>query len=346
MSTSHHPRHARRASTVRSPRPRSATSATAAAGRPGLLRRVPALRYILIAVLSVGVAALAALTYAYFRVAGQLSPSSIDRAAIEAVLDAPPDLTSSETTDTGTYILLLGNDRRTGQGWTRSDTIILARLDSTTNSVSMVSIARDTRVDVPGHGLTKINHSSAYGGPALTIQTLKQFSGLPVHHYVQIDFEGFERIVDSVGGVSINVQVPVMAGDRVLVPAGSQLLNGSQALLYVRDRKGYASGDFARMKNQQTFLLALAKKMSQQRNFARLPGILDSTSQHIETDLSITELVGLASDYRGISASTLHAASVPGKTATIGGVSYVIADEASAAALFADLADGGLSEAP
>jgi LCP family protein required for cell wall assembly len=270
----------------------------------------------------------------------------MDREAVAAVLDAPPDLNSTESTDTGTYVLLLGNDRRASQGWARSDTIMLARLDAKTDSVSMVSIPRDTRVEVPGHGTTKINHASSYGGPALAIQTVKLFTGLPVHHYVQVDFEGFEQIVNAVGGVRINVRVPVKAGDRVLVSAGLQTLNGKNALLYVRDRKGYASGDFARINNQQTFLLALAKQIAKTNNFARLPGILDATSKHVETDMSITKLVNMAARYRGIDSSTLRTATVPGKTGTINGVSYVLADEAATAALFADLADGGLAKAP
>lgn len=339
MSRSHQARHARRRppKSVREPRAPRQREVSSSRGKR-------ALRYVLIALGVIVLLAAGVAAYAYSRVSGHLSLSKMDRKAVAAVLDAAPDANSGETTDTATYILLLGNDRRPNQGWTRSDTIILARLDPETRSVSMVSIPRDTRVDVPGHGTTKINHASAYGGPALSIQTVKQFTGLPIHHYVQIDFEGFQQIVDAVGGVTINVDRPVMSmdGSTTIVPAGLQNLNGEQALLFVRNRHSYASGDFARMKNQQTFLLALAKKMSQQRNFARLPGILDATSQHIKTDMSVTQLVEMASDYRGVSASTLHTASVPGKTATIGGVSYVLADEAATAALFADLGDGGL----
>ncbi|MDP3630581.1 MAG: LCP family protein [Actinomycetota bacterium] len=300
---------------------------------------MPALKYALIALAALLVVAIGVGTYMYFDVSNQLSPPEIDRQAVAAVLDAPPE--SNESTDTATYILLLGNDRRENQGWTRSDTIILARLDAETNSVSMVSIPRDTRVDVPGYGTTKINHSSAYGGPALAIETVKQFTGLPIHHYVEVDFEGFEQIVDAVGGVRVNVQVPVGS-----VSAGLQTLNGEDALAWVRDRHGYASGDFARMKNQQTFLLALAKQVSKSDNFAKLPSILNATSKHIKTDMSVPKLMSMASDYRGLDSSTLRTASVPGKTATINGVSYVLADKAATVAMFADLADGGFDETP
>ncbi len=280
---------------------------------------------------------------AYFSISSRLSPSDTDLEAVEAVLDSTEPTASVEPTNTVTYILLLGNDRREGQSWARSDTIILARLDSATESVSLVSIPRDTRVTVPGYGTTKINHAAAYGGPALAIETVQLFTGLPIHHYVELDFEGFEQIVDAVGGVDVDVEVSVEY-EGVYVAAGSQTLNGEEALTWIRDRSGYASGDFARMENQQAFLLALAEEMTKSSNLSRLPSILNETSKHIQTDLSVAELVSLVSDYSGIDASTMYTASVPGTTGTIDGVSYVLADEEATAALFADLEDGGLSE--
>ncbi len=276
----------------------------------------------------------------YLNVADQLAPPSAEREAINGALDEPAK------PEEASYILLLGNDRRPGSGWARSDTIIVVRLDPASHSVSMLSLSRDSRVNVPGRGMTKLNHASAWGGPALMIDTVKELTGLPIHHYVQVDFEGFAAIVDALGGVEMNVDRATTSPEGVSVAAGKQTLSGKQALAVVRNRKGYADGDFARMRNQQAFLLALAKQASQARNLTRLPQILDSTSKNIQTDMGVAKMAALAGTYRDIEKKDMRTASAPGRAGRVGKVSYVLLDEAKFRDVVADLADGGFEEKP
>ena len=289
----------------------------------------------LIAVLVILAVIVAYGLYVYFSAASNMAAPEQDRAAIQEALDAPV------AKDEPSYMLLLGNDRRPGQGWARSDTVILARLDPNEKSVSLISLARDTRVAVPGHGTTKLAHASAYGGPALAIQTVKELTDLPVNHYVQVDFEGFASIVDAVGGVKMTVDKATTSPEGVYVPAGKRVLTGKQALAFVRNRKGYAKGDHQRMKNQQKFLLALARQASKPENFTRLPKIIDSTSENIQTDMSVTELMALAGKYRGIEKEDMRSKSAPVKGAVIGGGSYQVLKEAEFRAMLEDFEDGG-----
>lgn len=299
-------------------------------------------RRIIIAVAAtLGIVAVAAAVYTgltYSNVSEELAPPPAEEKAIEQELDAPVVESPKEEPS---YMLFLGNDRRPGQGWARSDTIMLARLDPNDGSVSMISIPRDTRVAIPGHGTQRIAHATALGGPALAIKTVKQLTGLPVNHYAQVDFRGFASIVDAVGGVKMTVDKATTSPEGVYVPAGKQVLNGSRALAFVRNRKGYARGDFQRMKNQQAFLFALARQASKPKNFTRLPKIIDSTSKNLQTDMSIGELMSLAGQYRGIEKKDMRAKSAPVSGRMIGGASYQILKEAEFKAMLADLEDGG-----
>ena len=294
-------------------------------------------RAVLYTLLGVAVAILAYAAYMYFSVSSQLAPSREDREALAGELDV---YASAESTDTARYVLLMGNDRRPGQGWARSDTIILMRLEDS-GVVSMLSLPRDTYVDVPGHGMTKLNHASAYGGPALLIRTVKGLTGLPVHHYVQVDFEGFAAIVDALGGVEMKVEHEVVSPEGVVVSAGTRRLTGVEALTVVRDRKGYVDGDFGRMRTQQAFLLSLAREAAQPQNLPRLPSVIGATSRNLETDMSVGQIVDLATDYRAISSDTMRTKTAPGAPSNIGGVSYVVLDEVAFREMLADMADGG-----
>lgn len=321
------PAHRRRERAVRS---------TSPALRTG--KRVRPAVWLGVAVLTLLLVAVAYSLYTYFNMSRKMAPAAETRDAIESVLDKPSP--PSGDGERFTYVLLLGNDRRPGQSRARSDTILLARLNSQDKSVLLLSIPRDTRTEVPGYGLTKINHAAAYGGVPLTIQTVKDFTGLPVHHYVLIDFEGFGSVVDALGGVEMMVDRPArIPGGRTIAP-GFQLLDGDAALAVVRNRKAYADGDFARIRAQQAFLSAMAKRASQPGNATRIPSVIDSAAQHVETDMSIREMTGMVMDYRAAAAGDMLSYTVPAGTGMIDGVSYVLPDEAKAEALFAAIGRG------
>ncbi|MGI6658814.1 MAG: LCP family protein [Dethiobacteraceae bacterium] len=131
-----------------------------------------------------------------------------------------------------TNIMILGVDQRTNEP-ARADTIIIVSINNDTDEVAMISIPRDSRVEIPGRGLDKINHAMAFGGINLMRATVEKLLGVPMHHYVYTNFAGFENIVDSIGGVNLNVERTITAGGVTLQP-GSQTLSGKEALAYVR----------------------------------------------------------------------------------------------------------------
>jgi len=221
------------------------------------------------------------------------------------------------------YVLVVGSDTRiTGEDG-RSDTIMLCRIDPNTKQVSILSIPRDTKVDLPGHGTQKINAAMAFDGPAGAVNAISAFVGVPIAHYVEIDFSGFKDIVDALGGVTVNVPANTTY-DGVTVPSGKQTLNGDQALVFVRCRKTYATGDFQRTANQRQLLKAVSKQILSSSP-TDMPGLINSLSGSVTTDMNAQEIVALASSLRGMNTDTdMYTGQVPATTATIDKISYVI----------------------
>lgn len=314
-------------------------------GRPDnrkILRR--ALIVGLVLLLAVGVWA----GYKFRTITANLQPDSETPREIAAALDDPvaPDSDAEPL-----YILVLGADRRPGQTRARADTILVVRIDPESESTIMLSIPRDTRVAVDGYGMTKINHANAYGGPALTIKTVKQYTGLPIHHYVQMDFAGLAKVVDALGGVTVTVDKPISdrhgsntggVSDVTEIPAGTQRLNGAQALTFARSRN-YPDGDFTRVRNQQKLLAALMKEAVEARNLPRLLTVAESVANNLDTDMSISELRQLASTFKEISSGAVEGYTAPGRPQMINGVSYVVPDERESAALFEAFRNGQAS---
>lgn len=263
----------------------------------------------------------------YARLANDLEPAdTADREAVAAAVDPVEPEVADEPREP-LYILLIGADARPGQTRSRSDTIILTRIDLETKTVQMLSIPRDSRVPVEGHGLDKINHAHAYGGPAMTITTVKEYTGLPVNHFIEVDFEGFTGAVDVVGGVTVD---------------GTHM-NADQSLAFVRNRQ-YRDGDFTRVENQRKFLVAFARQILEPQNIPKLPSIAERLAANVTSDMSIGQLLSLAMDLRGIDDADVTGYTVPGGTAMIGGVSYVIPHEVEADALFRAFANGVAAE--
>ncbi len=229
------------------------------------------------------------------------------------------------------YIVLLGDDRRPGQKRARTDTIILVGIERATGNINMLSIPRDTRTEVPGYGVTKINHAGAYGGPALSIKTISKFSGVPISHYVRTDFVGLAKLIDLMGGVTVTDGIgPV------------QHLDGRLAVSFMRQRHKYASGDFKRMDNQQRVLLVLAKKLRSPSTVTAIPGIMDALSGHLDTDMSVGYMQKLVGQTRG---RPIKSYVLTGKTQTIDHVSYVIIDSAEKNRVFKAFMAGQLPAA-
>jgi LCP family protein required for cell wall assembly len=223
------------------------------------------------------------------------------------------------------YILVLGSDAREESAAARSDTIMLCRFEPESKVVSVLSIPRDTRVELESHGTQKINAAMAYGGPAGAVSAVSDFVGVKISHVVMINFNGFAEIVDRLGGVTIDVPYYTSYEDVALQP-GVQVLDGKQALTFVRCRD-YALGDFQRVANQQAFLKVVAKEITR-APITEIPGLLSSLAECTDTDLDSLRLLDLASAFQGIDIDTsLYTGQVPSTTETIGGVSYAITTE-------------------
>jgi LCP family protein required for cell wall assembly len=221
----------------------------------------------------------------------------------------------------GQRVVLLGSDAR-GDEVSRSDTIVVSKAGG-----GMLAVPRDTLVDIPGVGKDKINASYASGGPELTVETLENLTGLRLNHYVVVNFGGVEEIVDAMGGITLEVDNPIdvgIDGRRVSIPAGTQELNGLQALAYVRYRGG-PTADIGRIGRQQKFLRELARQSTSPANLPRLPAVAAATWRNIDTNMNILQTARFAIRTRlsGIEGAELY----PGTPQYIDGISYWVPDK-------------------
>ena len=221
-------------------------------------------------------------------------------------------LSSSGSLFTGSNILVLGSDVRTGEsidesqsGPGRSDTIMLVH--SAFGSVRKLSIPRDVEVEVPGHGINKINAAYAFGGPALTIETVESFlgNGIEINHVVEVDFKNFPDFIDSLGGVTVNNKTRVCSPPfdnfwkGLHFRKGEIELNGTRALGYARVRKNNcnpAEDDRARAARQQQVLSAIGSKVKSPSTFVRLPWVSWHAPRTLRTDMNGFQLMGLFAD--------------------------------------------------
>jgi LCP family protein required for cell wall assembly len=221
-------------------------------------------------------------------------------------------LSSEGSLFTGSNILVLGSDVRTGEsidesqsGPGRSDTIMLVH--SAFGSVRKLSIPRDVEVDIPGHGINKINAAYALGGPALTIETVESFlgNGLQVNHLVEVDFENFPDLIDSLGGVTVNNKSRICSPPfdnfwkGLTFKKGEIDLNGRRALGYARVRKNSCApgeDDRARAARQQQVFSAIGSKVKSPSTFLRLPWVSWNAPRTLRSDMNGLQLMGLFAD--------------------------------------------------
>lgn len=172
---------------------------------------------------------------------------------------------------TALNILVLGSDSRISAGdprqWAaggeRTDAIMIVHVTSDRESAFVMSIPRDSWVSVPGHGKAKINAAFSWGGPALMVQTVEQHTGIHLDHFAIVDFGGFKKITDLLGGVTITVPKTTTSVKQGTVRAGTYTMNGEQALTYVRQRYDVPGGDFGRVKRQQNWIRAVLIKLKE-----------------------------------------------------------------------------------
>lgn len=235
----------------------------------------------------------------------------------------PPDAADEVVINT----LLLGVDEA------RSDTIIVVRYNRETNQIAMISIPRDTRVDIPGYGFTKVN--AAVGkkeGTALAMKTVSNLLDIPIHHYVKVDFKGVEEIVDIMGGVKINVPQDMYYPDPaqnlyIDIKKGEQVLKGKQALHFLRYRSGYPDQDLGRIKAQQEFAKAFIDKLTSPAMIPKAVSLINAMVKNTKTNLQKDEIAAYVMDISKIDTGNIKMYTLPGEGGTLNHVAYFLHDE-------------------
>lgn len=208
-----------------------------------------------------------------------------------------------------TNIALFGLDRRNPGEASRSDAMMVVSLDKKNRKIKVSSLMRDMYVPIPGKGETRINAAYAYGGAELAIKTVNSNFGLDIRNYAAVDFTGFEKLIDKVGGIEIAIKDYEVSEIEGVTKDGLQALNGRQALDYVRIRhKGNA--DYERTDRQRYMLDVLFKKIKAQ-GLAKLPETVSALLPYVETSLSKTEIIQLALELAGYGAESVEQFRLP-----------------------------------
>lgn len=205
-------------------------------------------------------------------------------------------------------IALFGIDAPKGQVG-RSDAVMILTIDRLHNKLKLTSIMRDSYVDVPGHGNTKLTHAYAYGGPELAIKTLNENFKLNIEDFMAVNFTSMPEIIDKLGGVKINVTKEEIQHIPGVTHAGLQTLNGAEALAYSRIRHA-TGGDYQRTERQRVVLEAIFNKMHNTPK-SEYPSLIDTFLPYIKTNMSSTDMMGLATDAMPLMKSKLETARFP-----------------------------------
>lgn len=247
-----------------------------------------------------------------------------------------------------TVIMLMGVDEREDDVG-RSDTLMIATLDPKKHKAAILSVPRDTRVKIKGHGFDKINAAYAYGGHPLTKNTVEDLLGVEMEHYVIINVNAFTKIIDAIGGVDINVEKRMYYEDPwddngglvINLYPGQQHMDGKTAITYVRYRD--EEGDIGRITRQQKFMQAVMDKLTSPAIIPRLPSIISEIVDSINTDLTVKQMIEFAAALKEAQSYGLQTEMLPGRPMYIGGISYWIPDLSKLRATVANTLDVNIS---
>ena len=239
------------------------------------------------------------------------------------------------------YVLAMGSDARDGETSSRTDTMILIRVDLLGGKLTMLSIPRDTKVEIEGYGAQKINAAYTFGGVAGAVREVHELTNVPISHAAMIRFDGVESLVDYLGGVTVNVPVDVYDPDYtgLVLPAGEQEMDGHTALLFSRVRHGFDMGDYQRQADQRILIEVILKK-ALSLSPTRMPGVVQHMGGMLGTSMRMYSILPLLMRMK-LFGVTIYQATVPSTTAMIDGVSYVIADEQALSQMMDVIKNGG-----
>jgi LCP family protein required for cell wall assembly len=234
----------------------------------------------------------------------------------------PPKLTSSAPQPIS--ILLLGVDERTNDVG-RSDSTMVVTVNPEKQKMQIVSIPRDTQVTIPGRGVHKINAAYAYGGPALSMQTIENFTGIKLDYYIRINMEALSALVDAVGGVTVYNTVDWTDEGYYKkgfhYTKGNLTLNGPEALGYVRMRHEDPNGDFGRNQRQREVMTAIVNKAAKIQSIGSYTKILAALGNNVKTNLTLDDMKNIASNYRD-ARRNVQEYEVQGTGSTEGGIYF------------------------
>lgn len=262
----------------------------------------------------------AALGGAYFA-SNSLTEKPVEKKQSEELLTAKDKAT----------IMIMGVDERDDDVG-RSDTLMIASIDPKTNQASLLSVPRDTRVKIKGHGFDKVNAAYAYGKEKLSQDTVENLLGVSIDHYVIINTKSFKKIIDAIGGIDIDVPKRMHYEDPwdddggliIDFHPGMQHMDGAKAVTYVRYRD--EEGDLGRIRRQQDFVRAFMEKLVSPSIIPKLPTVIKEVMGSLETDLSFRQLLEFVGTLKESKNNGLKTDMVPGKPLYIDGVSYWIPD--------------------
>ncbi|MGI6225529.1 MAG: LCP family protein [Peptococcales bacterium] len=242
------------------------------------------------------------------------------------IIDEENPVVTEENDNRPINVLIIGTDERDNEP-SRSDTLILAALFPQEKQVKLLSIPRDTRVNIPGKkGFEKASHAHAYGGADLAVETIEGLLDVNIDYYVKTNFQGFKNIIDILGGVTLNVEKRMYYPEEDIdLQAGLQTLNGYDALAYVRFRSD-GMGDIGRVERQQKFLAALTDHVKSFATITKIPNLIKETTTHVKTDMGAKDILYFATKFMSIDKESIENTTLPGYPDTIDGVSYWVSN--------------------
>ncbi len=270
------------------------------------------------------ISAIAGFLFVYHTL-GQMSSNNLP------VVDAARGQLDIPNPDQAENILVMGTDDSATQG--NSDTLMLVRVDPNAGFVSILSIPRDLQVDIPGYGIQKINAAYPIGGASLAIKTVKKLTGEPIHHFVSINFTGFEKAVDALGGVYVDVDQRYyndnsnaawgQAYEPINLQPGYQKLNGHDALEFARYR--HTDSDFVRIARQQTFITDAKSQLINWGNITKVPALADIFGSNTTSDIGAGDALSLIKFVTGMRKDHIFQQQFPIKTQS--GTTYLLVDK-------------------
>lgn len=241
-------------------------------------------------------------------------------------------------------ILILGDDsafdRPGGRVNGRTDIIMILHINPESGEGTIVTIPRDTWVDIPGHGEGKINGAHAVGGNELTVETIEEFSGLEIDNYIITDFDGFKPLIDFFGGVTVEVNEDLADGfSGCYLSKGIHHLNGEQALALARNRHrsgepGHQGGAFAREREAAKIIIALMRQQSDLEKFIKMPFFINYLTRYVWTDIEFKDIVKYLLVFGKINYSKIDITTIPSWPEMVGNASAVVYDEQATKELF------------